>query len=84
MFGIADYFLKRIKADIGMDAGTIFSYGAAPLKQSSNDYFASLDIPLFLLYGLTETTGAITRNVYNDWCIEQRAKGNLGCEMRID
>ena len=84
MFGIANYFLKKLKADIGLHEGTIFSYGAAPLKQSSNDYFASLDIPLFLLYGLTEVTGAITRNLYNDFSIEQRAKGNYGCEMRID
>ena len=36
----------------------LFYFGAAPLKAASSAYFASLDMPLFNLYGLSETTGA--------------------------
>lgn len=51
---------KRIKKALGLDRVRIFLYGAAPLRQSTVDYFASLDIPLLNCYGLTETTGAQT------------------------
>jgi long-subunit acyl-CoA synthetase (AMP-forming) len=36
----------------------MFFFGAAPLKQTTIDYFASLDFPLLNAYGLSETTGA--------------------------
>jgi len=52
--------LKRIKSALGLDQTKYFFFGAAPLKQSSIDYFASLDIPLLNVYGLSETTGGTT------------------------
>jgi long-chain-fatty-acid--CoA ligase ACSBG len=48
---------KRIKKALGLDRVRIFFYGAAPLRKTTVDYFASLDIPLLNCYGLTETTG---------------------------
>lgn len=61
MFNIANMLLlTKIKQAIGLDQCEFFFFGAAPLKQSSVDYFASLDIPLFNMYGLSETTGTTT------------------------
>lgn len=52
--------LKRIKHALGLDQTRLFCFGAAPLKQTTIEYFASLDIPLFNYYGLSETTGGAT------------------------
>lgn len=66
MYRIANFLiLKRIKEAMGLDQTLMFCFGAAPLKKSTIDYFASLDIPLFNMYGLSETTGTTTIS-YND------------------
>lgn len=70
MFSVAEtLILKRIKQAIGLDQCLMYFYGAAPLKQSSVDYFASLDIPLMNLYGLSETTGSTTINYLLDFSL---------------
>lgn len=38
----------------------MFLFGAAPLKKSTVDYFASLDMLLLNFYGLSETSGSTT------------------------
>lgn len=70
MYSIASaLILNRIKEAIGLDKAIYFFYGAAPLKQTSVDYFASLDIPLMNLYGLSETTGTTTISFLNDFSL---------------
>jgi long-chain-fatty-acid--CoA ligase ACSBG len=61
--------LTKIKQAIGLDQAKFFFYGAAPLKQTSVDYFASLDIPLFNMYGLSETTGTTTLSYLNKFSL---------------
>lgn len=61
MYSLANMLiLSKIKQAIGLDQCKFFFFGAAPLKQSSLDYFASLDMPLFNMYGLSETSGSTT------------------------
>jgi len=61
MFEVADFLvLSRIRQAIGLDKCRFFLYGAAPLKQTTVDYFNSLNMPLFNCYGLSETTGGAT------------------------
>ena len=70
-YGIAKYLiLDTIKNAIGLDKCIVFFYGAAPLKQTSIDYFASLDIPLKNMYGLSETTGSSTVNFISDFSLQ--------------
>ena len=70
MFSIANAIvLKRVKEAIGLDKAKFFFYGAAPLKQSSVDYFASLDMPLMNLYGLSETCGTTTVSFMHDFSL---------------
>ena len=57
---LASYYIGLIKKAIGLDQAILLFYGAAPLKQSSVDYFASLDMALMNMYGLSETTGSTT------------------------
>ena len=57
--------LKRIKQALGLDQAKAFLFGAAPLKKSSIEYFASLDMILMNFYGLSETSGGQTaQNIY--------------------
>lgn len=61
MFSVANsMILAKIKQALGLDEAILFYYGAAPLKQSSVEYFASLDMPLFNTYGMSETSGQTT------------------------
>jgi long-chain-fatty-acid--CoA ligase ACSBG len=84
MYGLANFLiLKRIKQAIGLDESKFFFYGAAPLKQTSVDYFASLDLPLFNLYGLSETTGTTTvAGVYN-FSLKHAGSTMSGAHIRI-
>jgi long-chain-fatty-acid--CoA ligase ACSBG len=71
MFSMANAIvLKKIKEAIGLDQSLFFFFGAAPLKQTSVEYFASLDIPLMNLYGLSETTGTTTVSYLHDMSLQ--------------
>lgn len=84
MYGVAKYFiLDTIKKAIGLDQCIMFFYGAAPLKQTSIDYFASLDIPLQNMYGLSETSGCSTVNFVNDFSLSHAGQSMAGCHIKI-
>lgn len=75
MYSLANFLiLKRIKQAIGLDECKFYFYGAAPLKQQSVDYFASLDIPLFNMYGLSETSGTTTISYPEDFSLLHAGK----------
>ena len=84
MFSIADFIvLKRVRAALGLDQCTSFFYGAAPLKKSSLLYFASLNIPLFNVYGMSETTGACTVSTPIEFDFNTCGKALPGTEVVI-
>ena len=63
MYGIAkSVVLNKVKSAIGLEECEMFFYGAAPMKQSTIDYFVSIDMPILNLYGMTETTSAVTHH----------------------
>ena len=61
----------------------MFIYGAAPLKKSSVDYFASLDMPLLNMYGLSETTGSATVNLPHDFSLDHAGQSLGGTDIKI-
>jgi len=75
--------LKRIKKAIGLDECGIFFYGAAPLKKSTIDYFGSLDIPLFNMYGLSETTGSIVFHRSSGFRLDCAGEAMSGTHIKI-
>jgi long-chain-fatty-acid--CoA ligase ACSBG len=84
MFRVADFLiLKRIKKALGLDEAILTFYGAAPLKQSSVDYFASLDIILNNCYGLSETTGGITTHKMTDFRLQYAGESLSGGHIKI-
>ena len=52
--------LDKIKKELGLDRIDKLFYGAAPLKDDTSEFFASLNMPITSLFGLTETSGAVT------------------------
>jgi long-chain-fatty-acid--CoA ligase ACSBG len=52
--------LKSIRKELGLEHVEQFFYGAAPLSQSTRDYFAKLNMPVVGLYGLSESSGGST------------------------
>jgi long-subunit acyl-CoA synthetase (AMP-forming) len=52
--------LDKIKKALGLDRIEKLFYGAAPLKYDTSEFFASLNMPITSIYGLTETSGAVT------------------------
>ena len=57
-FKLANYLVfSKIRLGLGFENTKIFSFGAAPLKKSTVEFYKSINIPLFNNYGLSETTG---------------------------
>ena len=84
MFKIANSLvLTKIKAALGLDECLFFIFGAAPLKQTSINYFASLDMPLFNMYGLSETTGSATYHKMTDLSFQHAGEAVSGTDLII-
>ena len=57
-FSLANWMvLKRVRSALGLDRSFLNIYGAAPLKQSTRDFFNGLHLPLLNCYGMSETAG---------------------------
>lgn len=53
------------------------------MKQTSVDYFASLDIGLFNMYGLSETTGSSTIHYPHDFSVNHAGIAMAGASIKI-
>ena len=54
--------LSKVKEALGLDQCMICLSGAAPLSSVVMEYFASLDIDILEVYGMSESTGGTTLN----------------------
>ncbi|MEM9862622.1 MAG: AMP-dependent synthetase/ligase, partial [Myxococcota bacterium] len=52
--------INKIKTALGLDRLEVAVTGSAPISPETQDFFASLGICVFEVYGLTETSGAAT------------------------
>ena len=48
---------KKVHEALGLDRCKLFLSGAAPIMRQTIDYFASLNIPIMEVYGMSECTG---------------------------
>lgn len=85
MYGVANtLILSKIKDALGLDKCHVFFFGAAPMKQASIDYFASLDIPLFNGYGMSETSGGTTMHTIFNFRLDTAGWKTPGTDLIID
>ena len=57
------FFAEQIKVALGLDRCRLQFVGAAPVTMETLKYFQSINIPLYELYGMSESTGAQTVSI---------------------
>ena len=83
-YSVANFaILKRIKSALGLARCKAFFYGAAPLKKTTVEYFASLDIPLLNVYGLSETSGPMSASTLGKFNFTSAGCSLYGSELSI-
>ena len=84
LFGLANYLiLSKVKKALGLDQCLGFFFGAAPLKKSSIEFFGSLDMILFNVYGMSETTGAHTIQTFSKFSFDSAGFAMDGVDLII-
>ncbi|OWZ05815.1 hypothetical protein PHMEG_00022020 [Phytophthora megakarya] len=84
-FWVADTLvLSKIRHALGLDECTTFLIGAAPTSVEVMRFFASLNMPLYELYGQTESTGPFTFSMPNKWKLGSVGPPLDGTKARID
>lgn len=51
---------NNVKKALGFDEAAVLSFGAAPMSKATREYFASLNMFLVNIYGMSETAGPET------------------------
>lgn len=51
---------KTVRAGLGLDRCKLCLTGAAPITKDTLEYFMSLNIPIYEVYGMSESTGPHT------------------------
>lgn len=84
MYSVAHYLiLNKIKQALGLDQCSYFFFGAAPMKPVTQNYFASLSMPIYGLYGMSETTGATTIMTNDKFVLDSAGYCLPGTDLKI-
>ena len=75
---------KTIKQTLGLDKCKICFSAAAPLAPETLEYFASLDIPIFEIFGQSECTGPHTVSAPGQWRMGYCGRPLPGTQSRLD
>ncbi len=75
--------LSKVREQLGMDQVEIAITAAAPINPDLILFFQTLGIPLFELYGMSETTGPATTNVPGAFRLGSVGKAIPGVEVDL-
>jgi long-chain-fatty-acid--CoA ligase ACSBG len=75
--------LNKVKNLLGLDKCLLGYSGAAPLKLTTQRFFAALDISICELYGMSETTGLATLTAPDKMLWGSCGYAMVGCEVAI-
>lgn len=53
---------SKVKEALGLDRARLCGTAAAPISKETLEYFLSINIPIFEIYGMSECTGPQTVN----------------------
>ncbi|KAJ7992961.1 hypothetical protein DPEC_G00267500 [Dallia pectoralis] len=73
----------KVRKALGLDRCTKCYTGAAPITKDTLEFFLSLDIPLYELYGMSESTGPHTISLSDAFRLTSCGKAIPGCETKI-
>lgn len=74
---------SKVKATLGFTECKLFMTGAAPIAKSTMEYFGSLDIQVYELYGMSECTGPQTMSAPGFYKVGTCGHSLPGCELGI-
>jgi long-chain acyl-CoA synthetase len=75
--------LGPIRSLLGLDEASVVSSAAAPLPPDVGSFFAGLGMAILDIYGMTETTGAVTSNTPDGFKLGTVGRVFPGMEARI-
>jgi len=76
--------LSKIKEALGLDQAKACFTAAAPIAPETVNYFASLDIPIYEVFGQSECTGPHTVSASKCWKIGTCGRPMKGTESKLD
>ncbi|KFQ30797.1 Long-chain-fatty-acid--CoA ligase ACSBG2, partial [Merops nubicus] len=74
---------RRVRRAVGLDRCTRCYTGAAPITRETLEFFLSLNIPLFELYGMSESSGPHTVSLPQAFRLTSCGKEITGCRTLI-
>ncbi|XP_037325581.2 long-chain-fatty-acid--CoA ligase ACSBG2 [Pungitius pungitius] len=74
---------KKVRKALGLDRCSRCYTGAAPITKDTLEFFLSLDIPLYELYGMSESTGPHTISVAEAFKLTSCGKEIPGCKTKL-
>ncbi|XP_030048666.1 long-chain-fatty-acid--CoA ligase ACSBG2 isoform X2 [Microcaecilia unicolor] len=84
-YTLAHYLvLKKIQAAVGLDRCHTCNTGAASISKDTFEYFMSINLPLYEIYGMSESSGPHALSTPNSILPPSCGKKLLGCRIRID
>ncbi|XP_062250977.1 long-chain-fatty-acid--CoA ligase ACSBG2 isoform X1 [Platichthys flesus] len=74
---------KKVRKALGLDRCKKCYTGAAPITKDTLEFFLSLDIPLYELYGMSESSGPHTISGSNFFKLTSCGKEIPGCKTKL-
>ncbi|KAL0979625.1 hypothetical protein UPYG_G00187460 [Umbra pygmaea] len=75
---------KKVRWAMGLDRCNNCFTGAAPITKETLEYFMSLHLPVYELYGMSESTGPHTLSCENNFKVMSCGKTMIGCQTKLD
>ncbi|NXG79459.1 ACBG2 ligase, partial [Baryphthengus martii] len=83
-FRLADHLVyRKVRKALGLDRCTKCCTGAAPISRETLEFFLSLNIPLFEVYGMSESSGPHTVSMPQAFRLTSCGKEVTGCRTLI-
>ncbi|KAL7828954.1 hypothetical protein SRHO_G00325880 [Serrasalmus rhombeus] len=74
---------RKVRKALGLDRCRQCFTGAAPITKETLEFFLSLDIPLYELYGMSESSGPHTISLPEAFRLTSCGKVMTGCQTKI-
>ena len=74
---------SKVRAALGLDRARTLVTGAAPISRRTLEFFLSLGMPIFEVYGMSETTAAATVSTPTQFRVGRAGRVIPGVELRI-
>ena len=84
-FSIANKLVfSKVKAQIGLDRCRVQATAAAPIAKDTLEFFLSLGVPVFEIYGMSECTGPQTISMPGNYKTGSCGRSIPGTDMKLD